>query len=145
MLLVTYRAISGLWGRSLECRPYLEPKVVALNHGFSVVLLQRGRLGLLSLSIELQGEHAVHAVDGGAYSVAQLERVVLKSPRPPPLAQERQPQTDSTQTLYQHGPGKSHFHRSLGAVVFNTLPTQVETACRPCLLHLAAFCSLNRC
>lgn len=61
---------------------YLEPEVVALNHGLSVVLLQRGRLGLLDLGIQLQREHVVHAVDGIAYSVAQLERIVLKSPRP---------------------------------------------------------------
>lgn len=55
---------------SLECGSYLKPKVVSLNHGFSVVLLQRGRLRFLNLSIELQGEHVVHTVDGIAYSVA---------------------------------------------------------------------------
>ena len=56
------------WSRA--CGSYLKPKVVALNHGFSVVLLQRGRLRLLDLSIELQGEHVVHTVDDIADSVA---------------------------------------------------------------------------
>lgn len=79
MSLVIHKAISGMWC-SFTPGTYLEPKVVALNHCFSVVLLQRGRLGLIHLSIELQREHVIYPVNGITHSVAQLKGIILKGP-----------------------------------------------------------------
>lgn len=77
MPLVTLKALSGF-----AFGTYLKPKVVALNHRLSVVLLQRGGLRLVDLSITFQREHVVHSVNGVAHPVAQLERIVLRSPKP---------------------------------------------------------------
>lgn len=56
---------------------YLKGKIVALYHRFPVVLMQRGRLGLLHLCLELCGEHVLHSVNGSADFNAQLKRFIL--------------------------------------------------------------------
>lgn len=55
----------------------LEGKVVALDHGLSVVLMQGGRLCLLHLRLELRREHVLHPVDGAGDLIAQLQGTVL--------------------------------------------------------------------
>lgn len=56
---------------------YLKGKIVTLYHRFPVVLMQRGRLGLLHLCLELCGEHVLHSVNGSADFNAQLKRFIL--------------------------------------------------------------------
>lgn len=60
---------------------YLKGKVVALDHGLAVVLLQRGQLRLLHLRLKLRGEHVVHSVDGGVDLTAQLKGFILSVER----------------------------------------------------------------
>lgn len=73
---------------SLTFGTYLEPKVVTLNHRLSVVLLQRGGLQLIDLSIALQREHVVHSVNGVTHPGAQLKRIILRSPKPQSVQRE---------------------------------------------------------
>ncbi len=56
----------------------LKSKVVALDHGLSVILLQCGFLRLLHLCLKLWREHVIHAVDRGVNLDAQLESLILK-------------------------------------------------------------------
>ncbi len=56
----------------------LKSKVVALDHGLSVILLQCGFLRLLHLSLKLWREHVIHTVDRGVDLDAQLESLILK-------------------------------------------------------------------
>lgn len=56
----------------------LKSKVVALNHGLSVILLQCGLLCLLHLSLKLRHEHVFHTVNCGVDLDAQLESFILK-------------------------------------------------------------------
>ena len=74
--------------------PHLEGKVVALDHGLPVVLLQRGRLRLLHLRLKLVREHELHAVDGRVDLDAQLQRLVLQGE----TERETERETESGQT-----------------------------------------------
>lgn len=50
--------------------PYLKPKIITLNHGFPVVLLQSGRFRFINFSIKLRCEHVINSINGTAYLIA---------------------------------------------------------------------------
>lgn len=55
----------------------LKGEVVALNHGFSVVLLKGDGLGLLYFCLELRGKHVFYTVNGIVNLITQVQSLIL--------------------------------------------------------------------